>query len=385
MKLVFWLSIFAVLYAYLGYIGLLWLFSVFKNNPVRKRDIIPFVSLVISAYNEEKVIALKIENTLDLDYPEDLLEIAIISDGSTDRTNDIIREYAERDKRVLPCIVAVNKGKDACLNDFVPGLKGEVILFSDATSFYKEDLIRTIVRPFSDERVGFVTGSTRYFTSSDHEGETNQPIGIYSRLERLTKLLESRIDSCVGADGAVFVIRKALFSPLKPYEINDLTLPLLIVEKGYRGVLEETAFCRERAADGMQNEFRRQVRITTGTLRSLFSHKALLCTLSNTFFLFEVISHKAMKLITPFLLILILVSNCIIALRSSFYATLLGLQLFFYVLAFSGYKCEKTNNIGRLIQMATTFTLTNIAMLKGWLAYFTRKDYSTWSPERSQL
>jgi len=380
MEPLFWLAILAVLYAHPGYIGLLWLLTLIKNNPVKKQDITPSVSLVISAYNEEKVLARKIQNALDLDYPENLLEIAIISDGSTDRTNDIIREYADRDSRILPCIVPVNKGKDACLNDFVPELRGEVILFSDATSFYEKDLIHTIIRPFADERIGFVTGSTRYFSSS--EGIRVEAIGLYSKLERLTKSLESKIGSCVGADGAVFAIRKALFSSLKPHEINDLMLPLLIVKKRYRGVLEETAYCREEAAEGIENEFRRQVRITTGTLRSLFNRETFLNPFHYPLFLFEVISHKVMKLITPFLLIVIFLSNCVIALRSSFYALLLGLQLFFYILAYSSYKFDRIRNMNPFISIASTFTITNLAMLKGWLAYITRKDYSTWSPER---
>jgi len=341
----------------------------------------PSVSLVISVYNEERIVARKIDNTLELDYPSNLLEIAVISDGSTDGTNKIIQEYAQKGDRIRPFIVPTNKGKTACLNDFVPKLSGEVILFSDANSFYDKDLIRHIVRPFADGRVGFVTGSTEYFTST--EGMAIEATSLYSKLERLTKSLESKIGSCVGADGAVFAIRKELFTPMKPFDINDFVIPLMIIKGGYRGVLEESALCREEAAPEMQSEFRRQTRITNSTLRALFNHKELSNPFRYTLFAFELFSHKLMKLVTPFLMIIIFLTNCIMAPQNVFYVFMLGLQVFWYVLVYLGYRGEKTKNANRLTSMAYTFTLISLAMLKGWLTYLAGETYSTWSPERT--
>lgn len=348
---------------------------------MKKDNITPSVSLVISVYNEERVLTRKIENTLELDYPDSLLEIAVISDGSTDGTNDIIQEYAQKGDRIRPFIVPTNKGKTACLNDFVPKLRGEVILFSDANSFYDKDLIRNIVRPFADERVGFVTGSTEYFTST--EDMAIEATSLYSKLERLTKSLESRIGSCVGADGAVFAIRKKLFYPMKPFDINDFVIPLMIIKRGYRGVLEESAVCREEAAPEMQSEFRRQTRITNRTLRALFNYKEFLNPFRDALFAFELFSHKLIKLVTPFLMIIIVLTNFIMALYNIFYAFMLGLQVFWYVLVYLGYRGEKTNNASRLTSLAYTFTLISLAMLKGWFTYLTGKTYSTWSPERT--
>ena len=147
-EILFWSSIFFVLYAYIGYTGLLWVLSFFCKDRVERGEITPRVSVVISAYNEEQVIAKKIENTLNLDYPEDLLEIAIISDGSTDGTNKIIREYAEKDDRIKACMEPSNKGKTEGLNRNVPRLNGEIIVFSDANSFYDKDLVKRIIPPF---------------------------------------------------------------------------------------------------------------------------------------------------------------------------------------------------------------------------------------------
>ena len=378
---VFWLSLFAVFYAYLGYPVFLWLLAGIISDPVKKNNIMPSVSLVISVYNEERILPRKIENALELDYPEGLLEIAIISDGSTDQTNNIIQNHAKGNSRILPCIVPTNKGKTACLNDFVPKLRGEIVLFSDANSFYERNLISNIVQPFADQRVGFVTGSTRYFTPL--EGKATEATNIYSKVERLTKSLESRIGSCVGADGAVFAIRKSLFSPMNPYDINDLVIPLMIVQKGNRGVLEETAFCNEQAAEGMKGEFRRQVRITNRTLRALFNYKKLFNPFRYPIFSFEIFSHKFMKFMTPFWILLIFMSNIFLAWESNLtYKVTLTAQAFLYIVALTHVVKNSSGLTGRLANLCHTFVWINAAYTAGWFRYLTGDTYTSWSPER---
>ena len=380
---VFWLSLFAVFYAYLGYPVFLWLLAGIISDPVKKNNIMPSVSLVISVYNEERILPRKIENALELDYPEGLLEIAIISDGSTDQTNNIIQNHAKGNSRILPCIVPTNKGKTACLNDFVPKLRGEIVLFSDANSFYERNLISNIVQPFADQRVGFVTGSTRYFTPL--EGKATEATNIYSKVERLTKSLESRIGSCVGADGAVFAIRKSLFSPMNPYDINDLVIPLMIVQKGNRGVLEETAFCNEQAAEGMKGEFRRQVRITNRTLRALFNYKSLLNPFRYPIFSFEIFSHKLMKFLIPFWMVLLFMTNVILVWENHLlYKVSLIAQSLFYIVAFTKGAGKGGRFIGQLAKVCHAFVLVNAAHILGWFKYFTGETFTSWSPERKQ-
>jgi len=380
-EIIFWFSLFAVFYAYLGYPALLWLLALIKNDPVKKDNITPSVSLVISVYNEEKVLFRKIENALKLDYPKDFLEIAIISDGSTDGTNSIIQEYAERENKIIPCIVPTNKGKTSCLNDFVPKLRGEIVFFSDANSFYDKDLILKTVRSFADERVGFVTGSTKYFTS--FKDKVTEATTLYSSLERLTKTLESKIGSCVGADGAIFAIRKALFSPMNPYDINDLVIPLMIVKKGCRGVLEELAFCKEETAEEIKSEFQRQVRITNRTLRALVNYKSLLNPFHYTLFSFEIFSHKLMKFMTPFWMILILITNVLLAWEGTlFYVGTLIIQLLFYTVALSRGARKGRTTVARFIGIFHAFVLVNAAYALGWFKYFTGKKYTTWPPVR---
>ncbi|HPQ27799.1 MAG TPA: glycosyltransferase family 2 protein [Desulfobacteraceae bacterium] len=381
LEIIFWLCFFSILYPYLGYPFFLLVLSTIRNKPVKKENISPFVSLVISAYNEEKIIAKKIENSLQLDYPEDRLEIAVISDGSLDTTNNIITEYAKRDHRIRPCISPVNKGKTSCLNDFVPLLKGEVILFTDANSLFDAGAIYNIVRPFADPVVGFVTGITKYFTLS--KGQETKAINIYSRLELLIKYLESKIGSCVGADGAIFAIRKNLFVPMNPHDINDLVIPMSIIKQGYRGIVEKDAFCREKAADELEGEFNRQVRITARTLRAIFNHNSLLNPFNYPVFSFEIFSHKLMKFTTPFWIIVIFITNIYLAGQDIlFYQFVMALQLLFYLSAVAGFFIKSNSRKARLINLTSSYFLVNLAYTFGWFKYFSKETYTYWVPER---
>jgi len=376
----FLLSAAAIFYAYAGYPILLWLISFTIKAPIKKADIAPSVSLVISAYNEEKILPQKLKNALEQDYPQDLLEIAVISDGSTDKTNDIIHGFAKKYDNIIPCIVSINKGKTACLNDFVPKLHGDIILFSDANSFYDKNLIRRIVRSFVDPDIGFVTGYTKYLTSS--KGKATEATGLYSDLERLTKSLETRTGSCVGADGAVFAIRKSLFSPLQPDEINDLVIPFHIVSKGYRGILETSVLCTEEAA-GQPEEFQRQIRITNRTLRAIFNHKYLLNPFQYPLFSFKLFSHKLMKFLTPFWMLFLLITNVLLAFGSgTFYKIIFVLQGLFYACAFIGLLQKREERKARLINTCHVLVLVNVAYVVGWFKYFKGETYASWKPER---
>jgi len=376
----FWLSAFAIIYAYAGYPIFLWVISFYIKAPIRRSDITPSVSLVISAFNEEHVLPKKIENALALDYPRHLLQITIISDGSTDETNTIIQDFAERYGNVCPSISPQRKGKTACLNDFVPRLRGEIIIFSDANAFYDKDLIRRIVRPFADPHIGLVTGSTRYMASQQSESTT--ATGLYSRLEKLTKSLETKTGSCVGADGAVFAVRKSLFSPLEPDDINDLVIPFHIISKGYRGILETSVSCTEEIA-GQKEEFNRQVRITARTLRAIFRYRQLLNPFQYPMFSFKLFSHKLMKFLVPLFLVALFITNMTLALESgAFYKMVLVLQCLFYVSALIGLFGREKKKNAMLLEACHAFLTVNVAYAVGWFKYLTGETYTAWKPQR---
>ena len=379
-QIIFWLSAFAIFYAYAGYPPTLWLISFFINAPIKKSAITPSVSLVISAYNEEHVLPKKIENALALNYPRHLLEIAVISDGSTDGTNEIIQNFAQQFCHVIPCISQRRKGKTSCLNDFVPLLQGEIILFSDANSFYDKELIHRILRPFADPDIGLVTGSTKYIDSP--ESQSAGGTGLYSRFERLTKVLETKTGSCVGADGAIFAIRKCLFSPLKPDDINDLVIPLHIVSKRYRCILEPSAFCDEQVTDPA-GEFQRQIRITCRTLRAIFRHRNLFNPFQHPLFSFKLFSHKLMKFLAPFCLAALLITNVFLALENGlFYKIMLSLQAVFYGCGLIGFLKSAEGKQVKWIGPCHVFLTVNAAYAAGWFKYLTGETYTVWKSPR---
>jgi len=379
----FWGSIFFIFYAYLGYPVALWLYSAInkKNNlNYSAGEFQPKVSLLISAYNEEGAIEEKVRNSLELNYPRDLLEIVVISDGSDDNTNKIVESY-EADNVVLRYYEG-RIGKTACLNRTVPLSSGDIIVFSDANSLYDKSSIIELVKNFQNEKVGFVTGHTKY--SLAEGSEVLKSIGLYSMIEKITKILESKIGSCVGADGAIFAIRKKLYDALNDYDINDFVIPLNVIKKGYRGILEEKAFCIEGAAKDSSGEFNRQARITNRTIRALFNNLTMFNAMKYGIFSFELISHKLIKYLVPLFLVTIFVANLFLIGEGSFYILSLLAQIVFYFLSLFAfeYSGKYLKYIARIVALARTFTTVNMAIVLGWIQYFSGKTYTTWTTSR---
>jgi cellulose synthase/poly-beta-1,6-N-acetylglucosamine synthase-like glycosyltransferase len=228
--------------------------------------------------------------------------------------------------------------------------------------------------------MGFVTGHTQYV--SERDGEKLLPIGIYSRIEKLTKKLESEIGSCVGADGAIFAIRKELYQPLNDFDINDLVIPLEIIKQGFRGIIEEYAFCFEKAAEGITEEYRRQVRITSRTIKSVFQKANMLNPLKYGFFSFELFSHKLLRFLVPYLLIALFASNVILLHSGIFYRVTFVGQILFYCLAL--FRCigRHRNGVLRSISFAETFVVANFGILMGWVSFIRGESFVTWTKTR---
>jgi cellulose synthase/poly-beta-1,6-N-acetylglucosamine synthase-like glycosyltransferase len=376
----FWFSIIVVCYAYFGYPLFLYIYSILKENKykVHNDSLFPSVTLLISAYNEENTIEDKILNSLELNYAKELLEIVVVSDGSNDRTNEIVNKYT--DKGVILRHYEGRMGKTNCLNKSIPLAKGDIIVFSDANSIYDKDAVKNLVKNFNNEKIGFVTGHTKYIWKDNNLGS----VGIYTRIENLTKKLESKIGSCVGADGAIFAIRKKLYVPLKPYDINDFVIPLNIIQQGFRGIFEENAFCHEKTSLDQQDEFNRQTRITNRTLRAIFSHRELLNPFKYSIFAFELISHKLLKFIVPFFLLSIFILNIAFMLNNQIGIYLLTLlsQVLFYCFGYIGHIRIKAGFLRNLSLYCRTFTVVNIAIMTGWFKYFRGETYTTWNPNR---
>jgi cellulose synthase/poly-beta-1,6-N-acetylglucosamine synthase-like glycosyltransferase len=336
-------------------------------------DSFPPVTLIISVYNEEQVIGKKVKNTLSLEYPEGLLEIIVISDGSNDRTNEIVSMF--NDSRLVLKAFPERSGKTACLNRVVPEAKGDIILFTDANSMFSSDILAKLVTNFSDPNVGLVTGWTKYTKEKGGEETT----GIYSRFEMKTKYWESLISSCVGADGAIFAIRKELYRPLDEQDINDFVIPLRVISQGKRIVLDPDVYCFEEQSKGEGNEYRRQARITNRTLRAVLKHTAFLNPFSYGFFSFFLLSHKFLRFLVPFFVIGAFLANLFLLKVSPIYFGLIFIQLLFLSLGLASLAGKAD---GRVANICKFFLITLSAQFLGWIRRFRGIPDTMWTPRR---
>ena len=374
-ELIFFLSIFLVIYSYSVYPLLMLILSRIYRNEVSMKESTPSVTLIISAYNEEDVIADKIENSLMLEYPAEKLQIMVVSDCSSDKTDEIVRGYSQNNIVLLSS--QTRRGKTYGLNEAVLKAKGEVLVFSDADSMYPEDVLGKMVRLLTDPSVGLVTGTTKYM--DDGSGQMVETGSIYTRLEKMIKGYESKIGSCVGADGAIFAMRKSLFRPLRDDDINDFVIPLNVIKQGYRVIVGEEVHCSEASSSDSTKEFHRQVRITNRTLRALFRHTDLMNVFKYPLFSFELISHKLIRLSAPFFLLILIPLNLILAGEGLVYNLILSAQLVFYCLALIGLYEEYTGRSKSKLSFVYHFVMVQVAIFIGWCEYLSGKNQVTWN------
>ncbi len=298
MKYVFWFATSLVGYSYLGYPAWLWLRSRWSPRPVRRTSATPSVSAVIVVRNEEAVIARKIENLLALDYPHDNLNIVVVSDGSTDRTPTILSDCA-RDSRVRILLKSVSQGKASGLNDAIKLATGEVLLFTDARQHIESAALRLLVENFADSEVGAASGEL--MLGDPTGGETGKGMGLYWRVEKKIRELESASGSVAGATGAIYCARRSLLeaSPLPEGTIlDDVLLPMLVVRQGARVVFDTRARAWDSPDLGDGREFARKVRTLSGNYQLLQIAPWLLS--SQNAIRFEFIGHKLSRLVVPF-------------------------------------------------------------------------------------
>jgi cellulose synthase/poly-beta-1,6-N-acetylglucosamine synthase-like glycosyltransferase len=378
-EVIFWLALGAMGYICAGYSLLLCILSrLVRRRPVPQMVSLPSVSLIVSAYNEEKIIGEKIDNCLSLNYPQDKLEIIVISDASTDQTDTIVHRYTG-DGVVLKRMPA-RSGKTAGLNAVVPLAQGDIIVFSDANALYAPDAIQKLVRNFADPSVGCVTGDSRYIhLESSYVGSSENTYWDY---ERHLKMHESALGSMVGADGAIFAIRRQLYLPLRAEDINDFVIPLQIVRQGYRCVFEPEAVCYENAVVHFEEEFRRKVRVVNRSWNGLLRVKELLNPVRYGWFAIQLISHKLLRWLTPLFLGILLVSSLLLSPFHRVYAWFAIGQAGFYAFACLGGVLERRHIHNCWLSFPYYFLLINIASIVGVYKYLRGEKINIWEPER---
>ena len=375
MRSLFWISLGALLYIYVGYPLLVWLLARLFGRELKAAAITPRVSLVIPAYNEEVHIEEKLKNSLGLDYPKDHLEIVVASDGSTDRTNAIARQF--RTDGVKLCALRDHLGKSAMLNRIVPILKGQIVIFSDVSAHLEPDALRKMIRHFADRKVGCVCGLYRLIGSRDLRGEGE---GLYWRYETFIKRQESRLHSILGAHGALYAIRKELFQQLKDTAINDdYLIPMRIVASGYRAVYEPHALVWERELASVEGEFARRRRIAVGNCQQIAQLLPMLNPLKG-WVAFSFFSHKVLRTLAPLFMLALLASS--LWLPFPWMAVMGLLQALFYASALAGYVCQRRGWVVRFLSPPLYFCLGNLAMLAGLIRYCSKGHHPVWERAR---
>jgi cellulose synthase/poly-beta-1,6-N-acetylglucosamine synthase-like glycosyltransferase len=380
-KIFFWLSVAVLCYTYMGYPLLLLLLSRLRPLPIRRAAWTPTVSIIITAYNEERDLAAKLDNTLALDYPKEQLEIIVASDCSTDRTDEIVREFAAQGVRLHR--QPERLGKTAAQNAAVEQARGEIILFSDATTLYQPDVLRVMMPDFADPTVGCVAGRLIYVDPA--QSSIGRGARSYWGFEVFLKQHESRVCSLIGTSGCLYAVRRSAYVPLYPEACSDFIIATKMMEQGLRAVYEPGAVCVEETNRRADKELRMRVRVITQTFTDLWRHRAMMNPLRSGFYAVELISHKVLRYLVSVFLIVILLSSVMLAPRSLFYAALAGAQVFFYLLALIGWRLERTGIRSRLLALPQYFVLANLASLAAFYQYLRGERYARWEPIREPL
>jgi poly-beta-1,6-N-acetyl-D-glucosamine synthase len=370
MKYIFWFSAAWVGYSYFGYPMWLWLRSRWSPRPVRRSSFQPTVSAVMVVRNEESVIARKLDNLLTLDYPAEKLEVIVVSDGSTDRTPDILADYA-RDPRVRFLAKPLSGGKAAGLNDAIKTATGEVLLFTDARQPIESGALRLLAENFSDPDVGAASGELMLGDPST--GETGKGMGLYWRVEKRVRELESASGSVVGATGAIYCARRSLLesSTLSADTIpagtilDDVLIPMQVVRRHSRVIFDSRARAWDSPDLGDGREFSRKVRTLSGNYQLLQIAPWLLS--SQNPIRFQFISHKLLRLAVPFALITLLVASFF--LTQSLYRVALYGQLAFYALSLLALAGLRIGPLSRIADPARTFVVLNSAALVAFVNF----------------
>ncbi|ACM21310.1 glycosyltransferase, CESA-like subfamily [Geotalea daltonii FRC-32] len=367
----FWVLIILIFYPYVIYPGMLYLLGLVRNRKVAAGSGKPPVTIIIPAFNEEAVIGKKLQNTLMLHYPRELLQIIVISDASTDGTDEIAGSFAKEGVKLLRN--ETRKGKTYGLNCACDLARGEVLVFTDADSMFHKEMLNLLVRNFADKEIGLVTGSTRYLSKAG-DGSMVATMGKYTLFERWIKEQESRIGSCIGADGAIFAMRREYYRPLDEKDINDFVIPLNVVRQGKRVVLDKDVHCLEEHADDEGMEFSRQIRITNRTIRALISNRDMLNPFRHGFFAWMLWSHKMLRFLLPWFAILLYGVIVFLALAGSLFHQV----LFFLIAAFVAFFLFIKPGGSAILALMRSFVQMNEACLLAWLKIFRKKTIVVW-------
>lgn len=349
------------------------------GRDVHKACIEPRVTVLIAAFNEEREIERTVLNKLSQDYPPNCLEVIVVSDGSMDRTNEIIEDLAKRNKsRVRFLRQEPRQGKTQALNKAIAHAAGDIFVFADANSIYAPGAIRKLVRSFADPSVGYVSGQMIY-TNPDGSG-IGEGSSAYMRYENRLRVLETRLNSVVGVDGGIDAVRRELYVPMRPDQLPDFILPLSVVEQGKRVIYEADALLYEPALSVAADEFRMRVRVSLRALWALHDKRTLLNPLHYPLFAWQLLSHKVLRYGAFLPLIGVLVCSVLIVSNHPLYLGFFVMQFVFYACAVLGHWLSRLPAVPPKMLAPYYFVLLNLACAVALWKFINRQKMVLWKP-----
>jgi len=367
-----WVLAVLVAYTYVGYPALLGILARIRPKPLPRAEIQPTVSLIIAAHNEELCIRDKLENSLALAYPRDRLEILVASDASTDRTNEIVAEFAERGVRLNA--IPERRGKSYAQNQTVEMATGEVLVFSDANSMYEPDAVAKLVRNLADDSVGYVSGELRYRKPRSAIGAGE---GLYWRYETWIKRKESETGNIINGNGAIYAVPRRYFVQVPDHTGADLWLPLTQIRRGLRTVHEAEAIAYEETSLTAADEYGRKHRSTVRVLHVLTEHAGVLNPFRYGLTSLKLLSHRYLRYVVPYLIAALLVVNAFL-LSSAFFRVTMALQLAFYAAALVGAWLQSRGKRVILFYVPYYFCVVNLAAVQGALRFLRGERVRVW-------
>jgi cellulose synthase/poly-beta-1,6-N-acetylglucosamine synthase-like glycosyltransferase len=360
----FWGAVCLILYTYAGYPLWIYLRSRLQPQPQQQGSILPTVSIILAVHNGAALLRQKIAHLLSLDYPRDRMEIEIVSDGSTDGTDDILEEL--RDPQVRCIRSSEHNGKAAALNLGMQTATGEILLFLDIRPWVESNALQLLLSNFADPRVGCVAGEL-VLRDDGHDPGTKAVGGLYWRYEQWIRNCEAKVDSPLGVYGGFYAVRRELARALPEGTIlDDMLQPLSVIRQGYRSVLDLRARVHDIWPKNLRGEFHRKVRTLAGNFQLLQLAPWLLSRQNRL--RFELISHKLLRLFVPILLVIVLVSSALLANHSLLYTGALTTQIVFYLLAALG-AGRGIPFLMRIAGPASAFCMLNAAVVVGFYKF----------------
>lgn len=378
---IFWILIGLLSYSYFIFPVIIKIIGKSKGKQSKiypKTADLPRISVIVSAYNEQKHIGAKIQNVMEADYPTEKLELIIGSDGSNDSTNQIIASYTDKCKFLKPLFFSERRGKSGVLNDCVSASTGEILILTDAKATFEPSMIRKIILNFQDPQIG-IAGATIINKNAGCRGIAHQESTFMSQEIKVKYFEGQAYGCCVGIYGACYAIRKELYSDVPAhFAVDDFYISMKVLEKGYKVMLDLDSVCYENVTSRVSEEFRRKIRIGVGNIQNLRTFAHLLFRFNPISFCF--FSHKVIRWLGPFFLLAMLILNGMLWNEGFLYKILLILQLFSILASIADFYLKKINLQIIILRFITHFYTMNLALLVGFFKYLIGVKANVWEP-----